>query len=184
MGWRAARTSSGRLIGVVCGASCSSVGIFFDHAEERFGEGVERFLAFGFGGLDHDRFFHREREVDGRGVEAVVEQPLGEVHRGDAFFGFELRGRGDELVHAAVALRHGQEMLHAAEQVVGVEHGVFADAAEAVGAVRADVAVGADEHADVAEEGADAADGFGAVVVEAVESRSEVEVRGSQFSDL
>ena len=59
---------------------------------------------------------------------------------------------GDELVHAAVALRHGQEVLHAAEQIVGVEHGVLADAPQAVGAVRADVAVGADEDADVAEE--------------------------------
>ena len=161
------RTSSGRLMSVVCGASCSRSGSSSRDAEERFGEGVERFFAFRFGRLDHDRFFHREREVDGRRVEAVVEEPLGEVHRGDAFFGFELGGRGDELVHAAVALRHRQEVLHAAEQVVGVEHGVFADAAEAVGAVGADVAVGADEDADVAEEGADAADGFGAVVVEA-----------------
>ena len=71
-------------------------------------------------------------------------------------------------MHAAVALRHGQKVLHAAEQVVGVEHGVLADAPQAVGAVRADVAVGPHQHADVAEERPHAADRLGAVVVEAV----------------
>ena len=64
-------------------------------------------------------------------------------------------------MHAAIALRHGQEVLHAAEQIVGVEHGVFAHAAEAIGAVRADVGVGPHQDAGVAEERRDAADGFG-----------------------
>ena len=110
------------------------------------------------------------------------------------FSPLSLAADGDELVHAAVALRHGQEVLHAAEQVVGIEHGVFADAAEAVGAVRADVAVRADQHADVAEERADAADGFGAVVVEGGTSRGSrversrargaVELRLPLLSDL
>ena len=39
---------------------------------------------------------------------------------------FSFAADGDELVHAAVAVRHGQNVLHAAEQVVGVEHGVLA----------------------------------------------------------
>ena len=82
--------------------------------------------------------------------------------------GFQLGGRGDELVHAAVAVRHRQDVLHAAEQVVGVEHGVLGDAPQAVGPVRADVAVRADQHADVAEEAPHAADRLGPVVVEAV----------------
>ena len=42
-----------------------------------------------------------------------------------------LRGRGHELVHAAVPLRHRQNVLHAAEQIVGVEHGVLATRAAA-----------------------------------------------------
>ena len=159
------------------------LGVFLGDAEQRLGEGVERFFALGFGRLDHDRFGHRQREVDRRGVEAVVEQPLGEVHRRDAALGLELRAAGDELVHAAIALRHGQEVLHAAEQVVGVEHRVLADAPQAVRAVRADVAVGPQQHADVAEEGADAADGLGAVVVEASSGRGRGRGRRS-LSDL
>ena len=48
------------------------------------GEGVERLLALGLGRLDHHRFGHDQREVHGRGVVAVVEQPLADVHGADA----------------------------------------------------------------------------------------------------
>ncbi len=65
--------------------------------------------------------------------------PLGEVHGGDAPFGLEFGAAGDELVHAAVTLRHGQKVLHAAEQVIGIEHGVFAHALESVRPMSADV---------------------------------------------
>ena len=115
-----------------------------------------------------------QREVDGRRVEAEVEQSLGEVHGRllESLVVFQLFGRGDEFVHAAIAVRHRQEVLHAAEQVVGVEHGVFRHVPQSVGAVRADVAVGADQHAHVAEEGAHATDRLRAVVVQEVPAHS------------
>ena len=79
-----------------------------------------------------------------------------------------LRGRGHELVHAAVAVRHGQNVLHPRQQVVRIQHGVFGDPPQAVRPVRADVAVHADQHADVAEEAPHPADRLGPVVVEVV----------------
>ncbi len=108
-------------------------------------------LALGLGRLDHHRLSHRQREVDRRGVEAVVQQPLGDVHRRDALARpFSCDGRGDELVHAAVALRHRENVLHTAEQVVGVEHRVFGSRVGAHrGRMRADVAIGPHQHADV-----------------------------------
>ena len=77
---------------------------------------------------------HREREIDRRRMEAVVEQPLGEVHRERfrPFSCFSARGGRHELVHAAVAVRHRQDVLDAAEQVVGVEHGVLRTPAQPV----------------------------------------------------
>ena len=71
-------------------------------------------------------------------------------------------------MHTAIALRDGEEVLYSAEQVVSVEHRIFANTAKAIGAMGADVTVRANEHARVAEEGADTADGFGAVVVETI----------------
>ncbi len=132
-GLRAARTSSGRLIGVVCGASCSSSAGSSRDAEQRLGEGVERLLALGLGRLDH----HAPR---GR---SAGSRPSGRGSRSPAAAWrcpwprcrarpCSLRGRGDELVHAAVAVRHGQDVLHARQQVVGVEHGVLGDAPQAV----------------------------------------------------
>ena len=40
-------------------------------------EGVEGFARFGFGRLDHQRLMEEEREVDGGGVVAHIEQTLG-----------------------------------------------------------------------------------------------------------
>src|SRR4051812_31687097 len=50
------------------------VGVFFGDAEEDFSESVERFFAFRLSGLDHDRFFDGEREVNRWGMKAEVEQ--------------------------------------------------------------------------------------------------------------
>ena len=47
-------------------------------------EGVERRLALGLGRLDHQRFRHDQREIVGRRMEAVVEQPLADVERAHA----------------------------------------------------------------------------------------------------
>ncbi len=50
------------------------------NAEEGLGEGVQRRLALRLGRLNHHRLVDDEREIDRRGMEAVVQQPLGEVH--------------------------------------------------------------------------------------------------------
>ena len=47
-------------------------------------EGVEDFGRLGLGRLDEQALRDEQREVGRRGVEAVVEQPLGDVHRRDA----------------------------------------------------------------------------------------------------
>ena len=137
-------------------------------SKQCFGERVQGFLALGFRRLDHDRLWDSQREVDRRSVEALVQQAFGKVHRRDAFFLFEPGRRSHELVHAAVALRHGQEVLDAAQQVVGVQHRVLRNGFQPIGAVGADVAVRADQDADVAEEAADAADRFRTLGVQTV----------------
>src|SRR5580692_2357562 len=43
------------------------------------GEGVEGLLGLGLGGLDHESLLDEQGEVDGGGMEAEVEQALGEV---------------------------------------------------------------------------------------------------------
>ncbi len=58
----------------------------------------------------------------------------------------------------------GEAVFEAGRDVVGVEDGHVADGAEAFGAKLTDVRVGADHHAEVAVEGADAADTVGAIV--------------------
>ena len=73
-----------------------------------------------------------------------------------------------ELVHAAISLRHRKDVLHAAQQVVGIEHRVFAHAPQSLGTVGADVAVRPHQHAHVAEKAAHAADRFGPIVIQAI----------------
>src|SRR5262245_41180513 len=44
--------------------------------EHRVDERVERLLALGLGRFDHERALHDQREIDGRRVKSVVEEPL------------------------------------------------------------------------------------------------------------
>ena len=72
---------------MVCGADLHEVGLrfgFLEDRDHRVDEAVERFLALGLGGLDQQALGHQQREVGRRRMEAVVEQALGEIHRGDA----------------------------------------------------------------------------------------------------
>ena len=101
MGVRAAATSSGRLIGVVCGASWSVSASSSAMCQQDAAKRVEGFAALAFGGLDHEGFGDDEGEVDGGGVDVVVEQPLGDIHGADAAFAEQVSGGGDEFVHAA-----------------------------------------------------------------------------------
>ena len=50
------------------------------HVDER----VDGLLGFGFRGLDHQRLVEQEREIDGRRMEAEVQQALRHVERGGA----------------------------------------------------------------------------------------------------
>ena len=59
-------------------------------------------------------------------------------------------------MHAAVALWYRQDVFDAAEQVVGVEDSIFSHGFEAVGSMRAEIAIRADEDAGVAEKAANA----------------------------
>ena len=72
------------------------------------GESVERLVRLGLGRLDHQRLVDQQREVDGRRVEAVVEQALGDVERLDAELALGRRAGEDELVHAAAVERDRQ----------------------------------------------------------------------------
>jgi hypothetical protein len=67
--------------------------------DQRVGEGVQRVLALGLGRLDHQRFLDDQREVDGRRMEVVVHQPLGDVHGVHVGRAVE-DALGHELVHA------------------------------------------------------------------------------------
>src|SRR5439155_25721838 len=78
----------------------------------------------------------------------------------------ELPRAGDELVHAAVAVRNFVGALHQREQVVGVKHSILGHLAQSLGAEGTGVAVTAKENADVAEEAADPSDRLGPVEVE------------------
>ena len=168
----AAATSSRRRTGVVYGRLQRDLGVLGGLGEDRgdrLGEGVERLLGLGLGRLDHQRLVDQQREVDGRRVEAEVQQPLGEVERLDLQRPLHRAAGEDELVHAELAVGERQmlgdaQLPQPREQVVGVQHGGLGGVAQPVGAERADVGVGAHEAAVVAVEAAQPADRLLAVV--------------------
>ena len=151
------------------------------------GERVERLLRLRLGRLDQQRLVDEQREVDGRRVEAVVEQALGEVERLEPEVLLHRRAREHELVHADAVVGGRQVLgdallLEPREQVVGVQHRGLRRLLEAVAAERQDVRVGAHEDAVVALEAAQAPDRLRPVVVE-VEARA-VAVVGVAPDDL
>ena len=68
------------------------------HCAHRVGERVESFDRLGLGRLDHHRFVDDEREIDGRRVEAVIDDPFRDVHRSSSARFLLARGQ-HELVH-------------------------------------------------------------------------------------
>ena len=133
---RAARASSTRRTGVVCGAdrACSTVGVLGDPLE-RLGQRLERLEALGLGRLDHERLVHDEREVDRRGVEALLEQPLGHVEGLDPRSLLQRRAPRHHLVHAGPVVGDVVAPSQPAAEPVGVEHGHARPPAAAVAAV-------------------------------------------------
>ena len=86
-------------------------------------------------------------------MEALVDQALGEIERGEAAGEALVAEQG--LVHArpARAERRVEHVLEAAQDVIGVEHRIPGDLPQAVGAVAEDVGQRAGEHAHLAVEG-------------------------------
>jgi murein tripeptide amidase MpaA len=115
-------------------------------------EEVERFDALRLGRLDHQRFVDDQREVGRRRMHAEVEQALGDVERAHAGRGLLAAGGEHELVHAGSVVGDDVTVPQVRQQVVRRQHRVLADPAQPLGAVHADVAVGAHVHAEVAEE--------------------------------
>ena len=143
---------------------------------DRLGEGVERLARLGLGRLDHQRLLDEQREVHRRRVIAEVEQPLGEVERLDLELALHRRRRRARTRACRARRRPAagtrrRRLPQPREQVVGVQHGGLGGVAQAVGAERADVGVGAYEAAVVALEAAQAADRARAAVVVEVERR-------------
>ena len=129
----------------------------FGDGEHRVGEGVERLLALGLRGLDHQRAADHQRKVDRRRVEAVVQQPLGNVQGLDAAV-VERAVREDALVQARLALGQVIGRLQPRAQIVGVQNRHARGAAQPVASHAQDVGIGPHQHAEVAGEGPHAAD--------------------------
>ncbi len=91
---------------------------------------------------------------------AFVEQPLGEVHRGDAGFFLEVLQGDDELVARAARRKRDFEagFSKLGHQVVGVERREFGNAPHAFAAEQPRVNVGAQQHAGIADVRRQAAD--------------------------
>ncbi len=118
------------------------------------GERIEHLAAFGFGGLDQQAFGHDERKVGRRRVKAMIEQPLGKIHRVDVKLARLALQGNDEFV-ARAALRIGRleaRLLQAREQIVGVQGCVVADLAHAGAPEHAHVDVGTQQHSRIAHE--------------------------------
>ena len=92
-------------------------------------------------------------------MEAFVDQRLGQIERGKPGAIEEII-REQRFVHARAAggERRGVEILQAGKDVIGVEHRILGDLAQAIGAVAHHVAERADEHAHLAVEGDHAAE--------------------------
>ena len=90
--------------------------------EHRVRELVERLFRLGLGRLDHERLRDDQREVDRRGMEAVIHQPLRDVERRDAVVALQRPGAQHELVHREAVVRKVVRLPEAGEQVVGVEN--------------------------------------------------------------
>ena len=76
---RAARASSTRPTGVVRGAGPGTPSASAAMRDQGVGQGGHRLRALGLGRLDHERLVDDQREVDGRRVEALLQQALADV---------------------------------------------------------------------------------------------------------
>ena len=116
-GCRAAVASSRRRTGAVWGAARTMSGSRSASAAmamQRVGERVERLERLGLGRLDEHALVDDEREVDGRRVEAVVDEALGDVEGAHAGPRLDRLRRRHELVLAGPGRRAGRTRRRAA----------------------------------------------------------------------
>ena len=108
--------------GLDCPAPGFNFGDLVPDRDHRLDEAINLGLGFGLGRLDHQR--PRHREAHSRGMEAVIDQPLGDVVDGDAATGLQ-RARVDDAfmrdTAADAAIEHREVRLQPIGDVIGVE---------------------------------------------------------------
>src|SRR5579859_617894 len=120
-------------------------------------EEIALFAGFRFGWLDHERSGNDQRKRGGVGMEAIVDEALGDVHGVDAVFLLERIAEND-LVHGGQGIGQIENPFEMLADVIRVEDGVFRGLAHA-GAVREDVSERANENAEISAEGFYTTDG-------------------------
>ena len=81
---------------------------YFGQIYHRIDKGVHRFLAFGLGRLNHQGLFYNQREVNGRRMEARVNQAFGDIEGVDAVL---ILARCAEDAFVLAQLRVGQVVI-------------------------------------------------------------------------
>ena len=89
-------------------------------------------------------------------MEAIVEEPLGDVERAHA--GAFDRALANEFVHVDAVIWHGVGVAQLDPQIIGVEDGVLGIGPQPGGAVAPDIGIGAHEHAELSEKRGNATD--------------------------
>ena len=124
-------------------ASGLDLGDLLPDRDHGVAESIQLRLRFGFGRLDHQRARHRK--THGRGVEAVVDQPLGDIVHGDAGFCLQRAGIDDAFMRDPplhVAVQHRKMRIEPLRDIVGVEDRDLGGARQAFAAHHQDVDVG------------------------------------------
>ena len=122
--------------------------------DHRITEAVELFLRLAFGGLDHQGAGHREG--DGRGMEAVIHQALGDIFHLDAGELLERPAVEDHFMGVApilAAIEHREVFLQAGFNVIGIQDGVAGGVGHPVTTEHLDVGVGDQQDAGAAPAG-------------------------------
>jgi hypothetical protein len=127
---------------------------------------IQGLLGLGLGGLDKQTLGHQQRKVGGRRMMAVVQKPLGHVHRRHTGAFLELLEGDDEVVHGSTTRIRGIEAgIHQTlHQIVGIQRGEVGNPADALLPQQAQVDIRAKQHADIAGVGRQAPDGLRVVL--------------------
>ncbi len=141
-----------------------SRGGFLGNRAHRVHEQIALLLRFRFGGLNHHRARHDQRERRRVRMEAVVDQALGDVHRVHAVL-FLPRIAENHFVHRGQIERQVVHVLELLANVIRVQDRVFRGLADAR-AVGQRVGERAHQHSEISAERAHPANGFWLVIFE------------------